>query len=149
MSTPCMSPGTAAKRNMLCQWLGSETSGTPATTATRMPTQIMSWFSDPSVPLSCAGDTSAMYIGTRLDEAPIPTPASRRPSSMNHTLFAKPQRTLPRKRGAATPTNAVLLPTPSAMRPLYREPTVAPTRTVDTTRPFSCVLSAMPRSLAR
>ena len=38
------------------------------------------------------------------------------------------------------PTKAALLPTLSAIRPLYEEPTVAPTSTVETTRPFNCVL---------
>ena len=102
MRKSCRAPGIAAYRNIERQCAGSLASGKPAMTATRMPTQMPNWLSHPSVPRTFSGEISAMYIGTRLLDAPMPRPHRSRPRSIIATFGANEHMTEPTTRGTAT-----------------------------------------------
>ena len=100
MRKNCAAAGTAPKRNMPCQWFGSSARGRPATTATRMPMQTMSWLRIERARAFWA--QSGDVMGTRLEHAPMPKPASRRPINDGHDGRARAQEE-PTKSGTATP----------------------------------------------
>ncbi|KAH3669503.1 hypothetical protein OGAPHI_001624 [Ogataea philodendri] len=51
--------------------------------ARRIPTLMLTWFMDPSTPLSDTGDTSLMYNGTKTSAKPAPNPLTNRPNSIH------------------------------------------------------------------
>src|SRR5215470_15449307 len=93
-----------------------------------MPITIASWLRETSLPRTCAGATSAMYIGERFEARPIATPpASRHRTKLLKVLAAAIPRDETAKKNAAT-VSRVLRPNLSLRLPETSAPTKHPTR---------------------
>mmetsp|Transcript_1632 Transcript_1632/g.5153 ORF Transcript_1632/g.5153 Transcript_1632/m.5153 type:complete len:205 (+) Transcript_1632:600-1214(+) len=102
----------------------------------RMPKQMVSWFTLPSVPLRCFGLISAMYWGTTDEASPTPTPTTPRPRTTGPRLpDPRTQIRGPARRNAPVRSKDDFLPIESTALPARMLPNVAPTNRTDTIRP--------------
>ena len=109
-------------RQPVCPFQDSRMSATVAPAATgsarsqftscaaRMPSTIVSWLSDTKRPRSRAGETSAIYIGERLEVMPMANPPRIRYRMNIVNVFAAPVPTAETKNRAADMTSIFLRP---------------------------------------
>src|SRR4030042_1729007 len=108
--------------------------------ADRMPMTIVSWLVTTSRPRICAGATSAIYIGDRLEARPMATPPRIRNETNQLKLDAQPVRTEDTANSRAATTSKRLRPNLSL---------IPPERTAPARPPGSAQLLAQPRSDSR
>ncbi len=100
-----------------------------------MPITIVSWLSETRLPRACAGATSAIYIGDRLDARPMAAPPAMRHSTNTPNDPASPVATEDTAKSSADRINSRFRP----KRSLSAPESSAPSR-----QPSSALLLAQP-----
>src|ERR1017187_4685165 len=102
----------------------------------RIPVMIDNWYSVPMRPRIEGGETSATYIGERIDAPPTASPPAKRARMKSVKLGAMPVATDVTAKNSATHSRILRRPYESVNRPAAREPR---------THPNSSELKAQPR----
>ena len=113
--------------------------------APRMPSTMVIWLSDTSLPLTRAGATSAMYMGDRPEATPMPMPPKKRATRKEWNSEKAPVATDESRKMSAETISSRLRPMRSASQPHTIAPIMQPTRAMVMAKPCAEGESAMPK----
>ena len=96
---------------------------------------MFSWLTATSKPRRWAGAISVMYIGQTTEAAPTATPPSHRKNSSAYQSHARAQPAAATRKSTARQASTGRRPHQSAGRPTSSDPTIVPSRALETVKP--------------
>ena len=113
--------------------------------APSIPSTMVIWLSDTSLPRTFVGATSAMYMGDSPEATPMPMPPKKRATRKEWKSEKAPVATDERRNMSADTTSRRLRPMRSASVPHSMAPIMHPTNAMVMARPWADGESAMPK----